>query len=183
MFDRIMGILTLKAPVYKQVAEDQSATQTAGIIVAVVTFIQGFIVGLTKTGEVDFLGGIVKGIVGLILGLIGWFVAAWLLATIAKAFGGKTDIKEMLRVTGFVSMFSLAVLLNLAGLISQSLLCVTSIIGIIILILSIIGYCIGVREAAEFSTGKAIITAILAVIGNWVITGPISSLILSLFGL
>ncbi|MFZ5882107.1 MAG: hypothetical protein ACOY0R_22270, partial [Chloroflexota bacterium] len=58
----------------------------------------------------------------------------------------------------------------LAGLIATALLCVTSMIGLVILALSIVGYVIGVREAAEFSTTNAVITAVLAAIANFVIS-------------
>lgn len=166
MFDRIMGIITLKAPTYKAVAEDEKATKEAMIIVLVVAVIQGLIVGFL-TPDAAGLSRAVSIIVG---GFVQWYVAAWLLATIAKAFGGKTDTNEMLRVTGYVYIFNLAVLLNLAGWISASLLCVTSIIGIAILVLSLIGYVIGVREAAEFSTGNAVITALIAAVVNFVIS-------------
>ena len=170
MFERIMGIVTLKAPTYKAVAEDEAATKQAMMIVIVVSLIQGFVVGLMPAaGGVSFAGGLMRAVINLVFGLASWYVSAWLLATIAKAFGGKTDIKEMLRVTGFVYIFNLAVLLNLAGLISTSLLCITSIIALVILVLSLIGYVIGVREAAEFSTGNAVVTALIATVASFLV--------------
>ncbi len=183
MFDniveRLMGVITLKAPVYRTIAEDPEATKPAGIIVAVVALIQGFCVGLAASANIGT--AILQAGVNLVLSLIAWFVSSWLLAAIAKAFGGKTDTQEMLRVTGHVFIFNLAGILILATLISQSLSCVTSILALVILVLSFIGYFIGVREAAEFSTGKAIGTAILASLASFVITGPLSALINSLF--
>lgn len=171
MFDRIMGIVTLKAPTYKEVAHDENATREAMMIVIVMSLIQGFVVGLIQPGGgVSITGALVRSIVNLAFGLLSWYVVSWLLAAIAKAFGGKTDTNEMLRVTGYVAIFNLAVLLNLAGLIATALLCVTSIIGLVILALSIVGYVIGVREAAEFSTTNAVITAVLAAIANFVIS-------------
>jgi hypothetical protein len=171
MFDRIMGIVTLKAPTYKAVAHDEKATREAMMIVIIVSLIQGFVIGLIlPEGGVSITAALMRAVVNLGVGLLSWYVVAWLLAAIAKAFGGKTDINEMLRVTGYVAIFNLAVLLNLAGLIATALLCITSIIGLVILVLSIIGYVIGVREAAEFSTGNAVITAVLAAIANFVIS-------------
>jgi hypothetical protein len=181
MFERIMGIITLKAPTYKTVAEDEAATKQAMLIVIVVSLIQGFVVGLlTPDGGISFGSGIIRAIINLALGLAAWYVSAWLLATLAKAFGGKTDTNEMLRVTGYVYIFNLAVILNLAGLISTSLLCITSIIAIVILVLSLIGYVIGVREAAEFSTGNAIVTALIAAIASFLIS-MVGSFLANLF--
>jgi hypothetical protein len=182
MFERLMGIISLKAPVYKQVAEDKSAMKDAVIIVVVVSLIQGLMVGsLPDTGGINIGGGVAQAILTMVFALLGWVVTAWLLAMVAKSFGGDTDMNEMLRVTGHVYIFNLVVILRLTILISSALLCATSIVGVIALVLSIIGYVIGVREAAGFTTGKAVATAVIAAIGGYVITGPLSSMISGLF--
>ena len=181
MLERILGVITLKTPIYRQIADDKTATTQAAMIVVIVTLIQGFCTGLVKSTasgvSVDLLGGLAQAVSNLVLGLIGWVVSAWLLAMIAKALGGKTDTSEMLRVTGFVQVFGLTGILNLAALISPVLICVTSIISIVVLILSLIGYTIGVREAAEFSTGKAVATALVAVIANFLIVVVVGGMI------
>ena len=88
MFDRIMGIVTLKAPTYKAVAEDEAATKQAMMIVIVVALIQGFVVGLfSPEGGVSLVGGLVRAVISLVLGLVTWYVAAWLLATASSASG------------------------------------------------------------------------------------------------
>ena len=46
----IMGVITLKAATYRQIADYPNATQSAGIIVAVVALITGFINGLVRVG-------------------------------------------------------------------------------------------------------------------------------------
>ncbi len=168
--DRIMGILTLKAPTYRQVADDPNATQPAGIIVAVISLLSGFVGGLATpitdgSGNVlvpagNILAAIVFAIIAVILGLIGWLIGAWVLAFVSKWFGGKTNTQEMLRVTGFVNLFGVVSVLGLLALVGIGGLgqCLSAIVGI----LSIVGFVIGVREAAEFSTGNAIISAIIA---------------------
>lgn len=192
MLERIMGVITLKAPVYRAIAEDKSLTSQAGVIVAVIALIQGFCTSFVKVAtdgstSTSFLGGIVGAFTSLVLGLIAWVFSAWLLATIAKMLDGKTDTGEMLRVTGFVAIFGLTGIFNLLALVSQALTCVTSIISLVVFVLSLIGYFIGVREAAEFSTGKAIITAILATIANFIIVvligGAVATALAVLVGL
>ena len=101
--------------------------------------------------------------------LIAAIVAAFLLATVAKAFGGKTNTNEMLRVTGYVYAFNLVGLLVVFSFFSPALVCLTSPIAFIALILSLIGYVIGIREAAEFSTGNAVITALIVAVVSFVI--------------
>lgn len=184
--DRIMGVLTLKAPTYRQIADDPNATQSAGIIVAVVSLLSGFFTGLVAvdptTQQVlapNIVAAIVGAIVTVILALIGWFVSAWILAYVSRWFGGKTNTQEMLRVTGYVEIFSIVSVLIVLALITPALACVAGFIGLIVAILKLIGYIIGVREAAEFSTGNAIITAIIAAIINFIIRVVLAGIILA----
>lgn len=157
--DRIMGVLTLKAPVYRQIAEDQSATTTAAIIVAIVSVVSGVVgavflsalgsqlpqgTGMSPTNPIGYA------IQTIAIGLIGWFVGSWAMAFTGNALGGKTNTGEMLRVYGYASIFSL--------------LSVIPCLGFIAWILAIIATVIGIREAAEVSTGKAIVIGIVALI-------------------
>jgi hypothetical protein len=184
--NRIMGVITLKAPVYREIAEDANATTPAGIITAVVALISGFFGGFvsfdtaTGTSSVNLVGGIVFAIIAVILALIGWFIAAWVLAFVAKWFGGKTNTQEMLRVTGYVNIFGLVGVLSILALITPALGCVTGLVSFVAAILRLIGYIIGVREAGEFSTGNAIITAIIAAIVNFIIVAVIGGSIAAL---
>jgi hypothetical protein len=66
-------------------------------------------------------------------------------------------------------LFTFVGILNVLPLITPALGCITGLIGIIAAILRLIGFIIGVREAGEFSTGNAIITAIIAAIVNFII--------------
>jgi hypothetical protein len=186
--DRIMGVLTLKAPTYRQIADDPNATTPAGIITAVVALISGFFGGLVSfdtaagTASVNFMGGIILAIITVVLALIGWFITGWVLAFVSKWFGGKTNTQEMLRVTGFVNIFGLVGVLSILALITPTLGCVTGLVGFVAAILRLIGYVIGVREAAEFSTGNAIITAIVAAIVNFLIVAVIGGTVAAAFG-
>lgn len=172
--DRIMGVITLKAATYREIADDKNATMSAAIIVVVVRLIAGFFSGLVSVdaqggAAVSIVGAVVAAILTVIVGLIAWVIAAWVLAFVAKALGGKTDTSEMLRVTGYVEIFGLVGVLAVLGLISPALLCILGIVGFVVAILRLIGYVIGVREAAEFSTTNAIITAIIAAVVNFII--------------
>lgn len=167
MLDRIMGVITLKSAVYREIAEDPNATGQAATIVVVVALIQGLINGLVRvsadgTVTTSLLGALIGAIITLLLGLVAWGISSWILATVATMLGGKTDTGEMLRVTGFVDVFNLVSILNLLVLASSALACITGLLGLVIGILAIVGYVIGVREAGEFSTGRAVVAAIVA---------------------
>jgi hypothetical protein len=149
MVNRLIGIVTLKAPVYKEVAEDQSATNSAAIVVVVAAIVQAL--GLILGGA-DAVSSLLTQIVG---GLLGWLIGSWVIALVAKMLGGDTNTGEMLRVGGFVRVFGVVGILALVP-------AVGAIIGFVVLVLNLIGSVIGVREAAGFSTGKAIVAAIIA---------------------
>lgn len=188
MLDRIMGVITLKAATYREIADDTTATSQAAIIVVVVSLITGFISGLVQVSsdgvvQTSVIGGVLGAVVGVCLSLLSWFVASWILAAVSGAMGGKTNTSEMLRVTGYVQIFSLVALLNLAVLVTPVLGCLTGIMGLIVGVLSLIGYVIGVREAAEFSTGNAIVAALVAAVVGFIINAVIGGLILGALAL
>lgn len=177
--DRIMGVLTLKAPTYRQIADDPNATTPAAIIVVVVALLQGILgaVVLQSLGSqlpatpgfaaaTSPVGFAVRTIVSAILG---WFIASWVFAFVSRTFfSGKTNTSEMLRVFGFTQVFAIL------GIIPC--------LGIIGLILSVVGAVIGIREASEFSTGNAILTGIVGLLAL-IVVGVVIGLILGAVGL
>jgi Yip1 domain len=184
MLDRIMGVITLKSATYRSIADDQTATTQAAMIVIIVSLISGFFSGLVRVTadgvvQTSVVGGVTGAIVGVLLGLLSWVVASWVLSAVASAMGGKTNTGEMMRVTGFVQVFGLVSILNILVLVSPALGCITGLMGLVVAILSLIGYVIGVREAAEFDTTKAIIAAIVAAIANFLITVVVAGVILT----
>jgi len=172
MIERMTGVVLLKPDVYRSIAEDPAATTEAWIIFAVVTVITGFINGIGS----NIIWPIV---VGLVIGAIGLYFTAFVLAKVAVALGGKTDTAEMLRISGYVSVFGLVGVLGILTLISPVFLCLTTIISLAVLVLRIIGFVIGVREAAEFTTTNAIITAVVAAVVNFIIVTLIGGAIIT----
>jgi hypothetical protein len=177
--DRIMGVLTLKAPVYKQIAEDENATTTATIIVVVMAIFAGVfsavILGLfgsslppEQAAQMGTpLGTAIRTIINAI---IGWLIGSWVIAFVAKTFfGGKTNFGEMLRVFGYTQIFQVFAIVPCLG-------------SLVALILSLIGAVIGIREASEFSTGKAVMTGIVAFV-ILLIVGMFVGAVLGLVGL
>ena len=166
---RTMGVLLLKAPAYKEIAEDPKASATATVIIFLALLVSGFVEGFvtidqaTVAASANFIGGIIGAIVELVFGLIAWFVSAWITASVARwFFQGHTDTGEMLRVSGYTKLFSFFSVLSLVALVSPMLVCVVAPIMMLVSIFAVIGNVLGIREAAEFSTGKAIITGLIA---------------------
>jgi len=176
--DRIMGVFTLKAPVYKEIAEDQNATTTAAIIVVVMAIFGGILgaIAVTLAGsslppeQVAQIGSPVRIAVSTIINtIIGWLVGSAVFGFVANAFGGKTNTGEMLRVFGYTQVFQV---LNIIP-------CLGALAG---LILSVIGAIIGIREAAGFSTGKAVLTGIVGLIVLFIISMVIGLILSPILG-
>lgn len=172
LMQRIMGVITLKAPVYKDIASDPNATPQARNVVIIVAILAAIFNGATGIifGN-GFLSGIVLAVIALASVLISWFIGAWALAFVAKTFfKGQTETQNMLRVTGFTSVFQ--VVTYVLGIIP----CVGAIGALIGSILQIIGNIIGIREAGGLDTTKAILTAIIAGIVVFIIASIIAAI-------
>jgi hypothetical protein len=173
MGERIIGVLTLKPAVYREIADDTNATLTAGIIVAIVALFVGLAGGIVtavtrelNTGQALLVGSI-SAIIQVIASMLGWTLGGFLNAFVAtKLFNGDTDTGEMMRVFGFASIFQVIGVIPIIG-------------GLIGAILSIIGNVIGIREAAEFTTGKAIGTALISGIIVLIFVFALTALVMS----
>ncbi len=183
VIDRIMGVVTLKAPIYREIADDTTATSQAAIIVVVMAIIGGIlaavvvgIAGNSLSGSLpqgvaaptpSAFGTLISTIINTI---IGWLVGSWVFAFVSTTFfGGKTNMWEMARVFGFTQVFQILNIVPCIGWLAA-------------LVLSVIGAIIGIREASEFDTNKAILTGVIGFIGVVVVTFIIG-LILSPLGL
>jgi hypothetical protein len=181
MIQRLIGILTLRAPVYNEVAHDPAATQQAGIIVlisAVLSAIGSY--GAVSTLSTQ-LGTPAPSLIGVVVqqlltSLLTWGLGGWLLAFVAKTFfKGQTNAGEMMRVSGFTQGFGF---LGVLGLIP----CVGALIGLVTAVMSIVGNVIGIREAAGFDTTKAILTAIIAGVATFVVAAVVAGVVGGLLG-
>ncbi len=185
MLDRIAGVIALRSSAYRAVADDEGGTGGAFLIVLVVTLVTGFVNGFVRISQAaqtvtpSLPAGIASAVATAILGIVGWAIGSWILTFVAKViFQGKTKTVEMLRVTGYVHVFDLVSILSLLAFFSPALFFIAGIIAFVAAILRLIGYIIGVREAAEFSTGKAIITAVIALLFELLIAFLLLSFVL-----
>lgn len=159
---RVPGIVTFKAPVYKEVASDPTATQPAAIIVVVVAVVVGLISGLIGRNLVFQL------ILTVVTQLISWALGSWVLAFVAKTvYKGEATTAQMMRVTGYTAIFRIIGIIPFLGFIGG--------------ILQAIANIIGVREANGFDNTKAIITAIIAWVVIAIITAIIAAIFLAIF--
>jgi hypothetical protein len=153
---QLWGLVTFHGPTYRRIAEDPSLSGLAAGMVVISAVLIGLIGGLSSD-SIAVNGLIVPAgpvhaaaqlLISLVAALLAWVLASALCARVASdVFGGNTDTGEMLRVFGFLSIFSLLWLVPAGALLLAALL--------------VVGIVIAIREAAEFSAGRAVATALI----------------------
>jgi hypothetical protein len=146
LIDRMKGAAMLDVETYEAVEADESATTQAAIVVAIVAVAQA--IGASGEGGVGMLGG-------LIAALLGWVIWAGITYLIGdKLLGGTATWGELLRTLGFAQAPGVLAVLAILPLVGGL---VRFVVAIWILIAGIIA----IRQALDFGTGKAVITALL----------------------
>lgn len=179
LIERLQGIITFKPEMYREIAEDQDATMTAGLIIVIISVVGGFISGLLSVpqylsalqdpdiqqllGELDLdpassiaaLGGLGLGLAFLsaftspIFALIGWVIGSAIYAFITNAFFSGEA------TTGkMMRVFGHTSIFQLVGI-------VPCLGGLAVFVLGAISSVIGIRESARISTTNAVITWVI----------------------
>lgn len=147
---RIIGAATLDVRTYEEIEHDRNATGQAAGVVAIAA-VASAIGALGPAGGSPLIGG-------TITAFVGW--AVWAGVTLAIGswlFGGTADLGEMLRTLGFANapgiLYIFGFLPFLGGLISLVVLPWMLACGVV-----------AIRQALDFSTGKAIATALIGLL-------------------
>ncbi|HEX2190311.1 MAG TPA: YIP1 family protein [Longimicrobiaceae bacterium] len=147
---RMMGAAMLDVATYEEVEADRTATSQAAIVVAIVAVASA--IGSASGG----IGAIIGGLVGAVVGWLVWSGITYLVGT--RLFGGTADWGELLRTIGFAQspgvLYILGIIPFLGGLIRLAVMIWILVAGII-----------AIRQALDFTTGKAVLTAIIGWIG------------------
>jgi hypothetical protein len=166
MLDRIMRIIKLDFPVFKEIQSDPNATTQAAIVVAAASVLSaiGSAVG-SQRPVMAFLGGVISGVVGWIV----WsYVSHFVGGALYKHPG---TFEGMLRVIGYANAPQLLGIFNIIP-------CVGWIAGLAGAILALIASVMAIREGLDLDTGQAIIVAVV----GWVALLIVSLIIASIFG-
>ena len=143
---RMMGAAMLNVATYEEVEADRTATGQAALVVAIVAVASA--IGAAEAGVWAAIGGLVAAFVGWLI----WSGITYLVGT--TFFGGTADWGELLRTLGFAQspgvLYVLGFIPLLGGLIRFAVMIWVLIAGII-----------AIRQALDFSTGKAVLTAII----------------------
>jgi hypothetical protein len=174
MIDRMMSAAKLNVDFYNEAERDTSLTQEALLVVVLVSLAGGigsFIGGLFSK-EVGIGMTVLGAVVTVVLGVINYYIWSYVTLFVGtKLFKGQADAGEMLRTLGYAYTPRLLSLLSFIP-------CVGPLLALAGAILSLVASVIAIREALDFDTTKAILTAII----GWVIILVISMVIGAVIG-
>ncbi len=165
MIDRIVRAIRLDWTVFSEIALDRGALKEAALIVAIVSFLSAVGAGIARSSFGAFIG---DWLAGILLGWIGWAIITYVVGT--RMFNGDTDIPEMLRVLGYANA---PTLLGLLGFIR----CIGWIFTLVGVLLALVAAILAIREAMDFDTENAIVTAVI----GWVIYIAVRGVLLLIF--
>ena len=170
---RMVGAAKLEATTYEEVEADRTATFQAMGVVLLSSLAAG--IGGIAGGEQGFIGGLVAGLVGWVV----WAFLTWLIGTkILPEPGTQSDMGELLRTLGFASAPGL---LRVFGWIPV----LGGFITMAALVWMLVATVIAVRQALDYtSTGRAVLVCVIGWFVNLIVTVWAAALFgIALFGL
>ena len=160
--ERARLVMQLRESVFRTIARDPNATQQAAIVVGVVAIANAI------GGAGEGIGGIFAGLIGAILGWLIFAGLAWFFGT--NIFGTPTTVtnwESLLRTLGYAQAPNILGIFAFIPVLGW----IAAFIGSI---WAVVAAVIAIRETLGFSTGRAIITAIVAWIATAIVVGIIS---------
>ncbi len=172
IWNRMWRAAKLENALYEEVEANTALTGqaiTVVIIVAIAGAIGGIISALIGGGV--GVGVIIGGLIGPpISALIGYFVWAGVSLIVGKALGGTADYGEMLRALGYANSPNVLAILIFIPVLG-------GLIAFIGAIWALVAGIVALRQALDFSTGKAIVTAIIGWIALMIVFAIIAAIL------
>jgi hypothetical protein len=161
MWDRMKGAAMLDVETYEEVEHDENLTVQAATVVLIAALARG--IGGFNDGETGI-------IVGVIAALFSWLVWAGITYLIGdKLLKGTATWGELLRTLGYAQAPAVLLVLGIVPLpLFGGLL--AAVVGIWLLVTGIVA----IRQALDFDTGKAILTAFL----GWLVAVAIPAMVI-----
>jgi hypothetical protein len=159
--ERMLGAAKLQVWTYEEVEADTDATGQAAGVVALVAI----------ATAIGMVGGGGRGIIGgLISAFVGWAIWAALTYGVGTLLGGTATWGELLRTLGFAQAPGVLYVFGAIPVIGW-------LVRVVVAIWILIAAIIAIRQALDFGTGRAVLTAVIA----WIVI-MILGAIVGLFG-
>jgi hypothetical protein len=159
IWDRMKGAAMLDVATYEEVEHDESLTTQAAIVVLIAALARG--IGGFNSGE----NGIIVGVVAALFSWLVWAGITYLIGD--KLLKGTATWGELLRTLGYAQAPAILLVLGFLPILGGVL---GAIVGIWLLATGIVA----IRQALDFDTGKAILTAFL----GWLVAVAIPAMVI-----
>ncbi|MBN1579092.1 MAG: hypothetical protein JXA89_00200 [Anaerolineae bacterium] len=181
LMNRIIGAFTFRKEVYAEVERDVEFTNTAWLLVVVIS-------AINQLGQLPVYGfgaigqWLIASIVAIILSVGGFALGAFLISWIGKQFfKAEVDFGEMVRVLGLAYVWNVVGVIGILGFI-PFLACILAPIAFIAAIAGLVAWLFAAKEALDLDWGPTAIIVIIGVIANVIITMVLSGIILGILG-
>ena len=144
--DRMKGAAMLDVATFEEVEHDEQATGQAAVVVVIVAICTA--IGAVWRGGPSIIAGPISAILGWLL----WSAVTYVIG--AKLLGGVATWGELLRTIGFAQSPGVLMIFGIIPILG-------GIVRVVVLIWLLIAGIIAIRQALDFSTGKAVVTALL----------------------
>jgi hypothetical protein len=146
MGDRMRGAAALDVDVFEEVEADATATGQAAGVVAIVAVAQA--IGASGLGVWAMVGGVLTA-------LLGWLIWAGVTYLVGdRLLGGTATWGELLRTLGFAQSPGVLTVLGIVPLLG-------GLVRLAVAVWVLAAGIVALRQALDFGTGKAILTAVL----------------------
>ena len=166
MLDRIIRAIRLDTRLYREAAETEAYTTEAFLIVLITAMLSA--IGTAVMADRPLVAFIAQATNSILVGWVVWAVVAYV---VGAMFGGQSSVNELLRALGYATAPRF---LGLLGFIP----CVGWVFVLAAWLVSLAAGVLAIREAMEFDTVKALITAAI----GWAITVIIAIALGFVFG-
>jgi hypothetical protein len=165
IIDRMIRAAKLDPQVYEEVEHDRSATSQAMLVV---------VLGAIAGGIGALSGGIAGLAVGVVASLVGWvvyaFIAYWVGTNIFKGPHTEATWGQLLRTLGFANsprVLMVLVVIPVVGIF----------VGLAVFIWLLFTTVYAIRQALDFSTWRAIATAVVSLLAQVVIYSVVFAIV------
>jgi hypothetical protein len=145
--ERMIGAAMLNPAAYEEVEADTTATGQAAGVVAMAAVAAA--IGAARGGT----AGIVAGVVGAFISWALWAGLTYLVGT--RLFNGTATWGELLRTLGFAQAPQLLLVLGIVPILGW-------LVRVAVALWVLLAAIVAIRQALDFDTGKAILTALVA---------------------
>jgi hypothetical protein len=159
IWDRMKGAALLDVATYEEVEHDENLTTQAAIVVLIAALARG--IGGFNSGD----NGIIVGVVAALFSWLVWAGITYLIGD--KLLKGTATWGELLRTLGYAQAPAILLVLGFLPILGGVL---GAVVGIWLLATGIVA----IRQALDFDTGKAILTAFL----GWLVAVAIPAMVI-----